>query len=252
MEPNNALALLDVEAGRNSKLLPLGFKDHNKKRNELDVNNTDGINIRARPIYGMYQSDGIASYRIAGKTYVVTANEGKWREEGRCADAARVRVAARFRIIALPGRHAIRGRLRVSSRKGTPTRTGFERLYAFGARSFSIWSENGWLHDGGTIGEAGENQPVFDSGGQFEKKIAKAFPAYFNVDDTDIEFDNKSRNSGPEPDGVAIGRMSGRTYAFIVLDREGGVMVYDISDLTPCGLWNTSILEICPRIGTMP
>jgi hypothetical protein len=106
----------------------------------------------------------------------------------------------------------------------------FERLYAFGGRSFGIWSEDGWLFDGGAAGEPGENQPVFDSGAQFEQKIAEAFPAYFNIDDTDIEFDNKSRNSGPEPDGVAIGRISGRTYAFVVLDRQGGVMVYDVSD----------------------
>jgi hypothetical protein len=230
LEPNNTLALLDVNAGRISKLLPLGFKDHSKKGNELDANNTDGINIRSWPVFGMYQPDGIASFRIAGKTYIVTANEGKWREEGPCANAARVRDLPLDPALLPFKADTLLGPLRVSSRKGINASGEFKRLYAFGARSFSIWSEDGWLFDGGAIGEPGGNQPVFDSGAQFEQEIARAFPAYFNIDDTDIEFDNKSRNSGPEPDGVAIGMMSGRTYAFIVLDREGGVMVYDVSD----------------------
>ena len=35
----------------------------------------------------------------------------------------------------------------------------------------------------------------------------------------------------PEPEGVAIGKVSGRIYAFIGLERTGGIMVYDIAYL---------------------
>ena len=89
-------------------------------------------------------------------------------------------------------------------------------LYAFGGRSFSIRDENGAL--------------VWDSGDQFEKKLAELLPAHFNSDHAASAFDNRSDNKGPEPEGVAIGRMGDKTYAFIGLERIGGVMVYDISN----------------------
>ena len=34
----------------------------------------------------------------------------------------------------------------------------------------------------------------------------------------------------PEPEGVAIGELFGRTYAFIGLERIGGIMVYEITN----------------------
>jgi hypothetical protein len=43
---------------------------------------------------------------------------------------------------------------------------------------------------------------------------------------------NRSDDKGPEPEGVAIGKLGSKTYAFIVLERIGGVMVYDISNPT--------------------
>ena len=42
--------------------------------------------------------------------------------------------------------------------------------------------------------------------------------------------DNRSDNKGPEPEGVAVGKVGGRTYAFVGLERIGGVMAYDVSN----------------------
>jgi hypothetical protein len=42
----------------------------------------------------------------------------------------------------------------------------------------------------------------------------------------------RSDNKGSKPEGVAIARIGGTVYAFIALERIGGIMVYDITD--PC------------------
>ncbi|MEO1181406.1 MAG: PEP-CTERM sorting domain-containing protein, partial [Cyanobacteria bacterium J06636_28] len=67
----------------------------------------------------------------------------------------------------------------------------------------------------------------------FEQIIAADFPELFNVNSGDPEeFDQRSDDKGPEPEGVTIGTFKGRTVALIGLERTGGVMVYDISDPT--------------------
>ncbi len=37
-------------------------------------------------------------------------------------------------------------------------------------------------------------------------------------------------DKGPEPEEIVVGEVSGSAYAFIALERIGGVMVYDVSD----------------------
>ncbi len=94
----------------------------------------------------------------------------------------------------------------------------YDALYAYGGRSFSIRDEDGKL--------------VWDSGDQFEKKLAELLPAYFNSDHAETAFDNRSDNKGPEPEGLAVGRMGAKTYVFVGLERIGGVMVYDVTTPT--------------------
>ena len=42
---------------------------------------------------------------------------------------------------------------------------------------------------------------------------------------------SRSDDKGPEPEGVDVGVINGTIYAFIGLERSGGVMVYDITDV---------------------
>ena len=106
----------------------------------------------------------------------------------------------------------------------------YDNLYAYGARSFSIRDADGAL--------------VWDSGDAFEQYIASAecmlgasrdIPCadYFNSphDEGDV-FDNRSDNKGPEPEGVTIGKLGEKTFAFIGLERMGGVMAWDVTDPT--------------------
>jgi Ca2+-binding RTX toxin-like protein len=45
-------------------------------------------------------------------------------------------------------------------------------------------------------------------------------------------FDSRSDDKGPEPEGVTTGVINDRTYAFIGLERIGGVLTYDVTDPT--------------------
>jgi PKD repeat protein len=71
---------------------------------------------------------------------------------------------------------------------------------------------------------------VFDSGSDFERITAERFPENFNNDNAESDPDGRSDNKGPEPEGLALGQVGGRYYAFIGLERVGGVMTYDITD----------------------
>ncbi|MDZ7670345.1 MAG: choice-of-anchor I family protein [Gammaproteobacteria bacterium] len=92
----------------------------------------------------------------------------------------------------------------------------FEALYGFGGRSFSIFN-------------ADTRQRVFDSGGDFETITAERLGADFNSDNDEVGGDSRSDAKGPEPEAVTLARIDGRTYAFIGLERVGGILVYDVS-----------------------
>jgi hypothetical protein len=92
----------------------------------------------------------------------------------------------------------------------------FDVLHSFGGRSFSIRDTQGNL--------------VFDSGDQLERITAALLPNYFNASNDNNTRDSRSPSKGPEPEGLAIGQAYGRTYAFVGLERIGGIASYDITD----------------------
>ncbi|MDK8462928.1 choice-of-anchor I family protein [Marinobacter sp. SS13-12] len=245
LQENNAVAELDIEAGEITAIVPLGFKDHSLIGNELDASNDDnGIAIRNWPVKGMYQPDAIASYGFNGKTYYITANEGDSRdydgfsEEFRIADLTL--DAAAFPNAAELQEDANLGRLNVTSTLGfgascdpsDPANVSlvdgkydksyvennciYSELFAYGARSFSIWSEDG--------------KRVFDSGSEFERITASLIPDNFNGNNDENSFDNRSDDKGPEPEAVTVGVINGQTFAFIGLERVGGLMVYNVTN----------------------
>ncbi len=89
----------------------------------------------------------------------------------------------------------------------------YEELYSFGARSFSIWSSDGAL--------------VFDSGDDLEEITKAAYPSRFNASNTNNTLDDRSDDKGPEPEGVTVASLFGRNYIFVMLERIGGVVVYE-------------------------
>jgi hypothetical protein len=223
LQEANALAIIDVAAAAVERVVPLGYKNHALLGNELDVSDQDGaINIKNWPIFGMYQPDAIASYQVAGQTYLITANEGDVREWGDYAEPLRlgnegyVLDATRFPDAATLKQNANLGRLNVSTATGDTDDDGdFDAIYAFGARSFSVWTDAGAL--------------VYDSGNEIELRTAKRLPGNFNSNSTANNFDNRSDDKGPEPEAVTIGHVGGTPFAFIGLERIGGFMIYDLT-----------------------
>lgn len=165
--------------------------------------------------------DAIAAYSADGETYLVTANEGDARdydgygEEERLGDL--VLDAAIFPDAAELQRDEALGRLRVSTVSVDQDGNGLvDRIAAFGARSFTIWDTAGNV--------------VFDSGSALERITAEALPEFFNSSGENETSDERSDDKGPEPEALALGELGGRVYAFVGLERIGGILVWDITD----------------------
>jgi hypothetical protein len=221
LQEANAVAVIDIDAAKVTRLIALGFKDHSKAGNGFDASDRDDkINIRTWPVRGMYQPDAIATFESGGKRYLVTANEGDTRGWTGFNEEARV-ATLKLDPVAFPNaaelqRNENLGRLTVSRATGDTDGDGdFDQLHVFGGRSFTIWSADG--------------QVVFDSGDQLEKLMAERFPRYFNSDGGG-GLDTRSDNKGPEPEGLYIATLRGRRYLFLGLERMSGTVIYDITD----------------------
>lgn len=93
----------------------------------------------------------------------------------------------------------------------------YENLYSFGSRSFTIW-------------DTSTGRAVFDSGSDMERITAQQLGGSFNASNDSNDGDDRSDDKGPEPEAVEIATINDNTFAFIALERVGGVMVYNITN----------------------
>ncbi len=224
LQEANAIAVIDIRTARVKKIFALGFKDHSKPQNKLDASDRDdAINIANWPVFGMYQPDAIETFEHNGKRYLITANEGDSRDYDAFSEEERVKDLD-LDPTAFPNADELQedeaiGRLTVTSALGDADGDGkFEKLFVLGARSFSIWN-------------AATGALVFDSGAELEQILANLLPDEFNSNHEENDsLDNRSDNKGPEPEGVTLGRVKGKLYAFLGLERIGGILVLDLTD----------------------
>lgn len=222
LQKNNAIAVIDLDTAALLDVQALPYKDHGLPGQGLDASDRDGvIAIRPWPIRVLYQPDGLAVIEIDGEAFLISANEGDPHESQGTDEYARVLELTldreQFPEADILQREENIGRLRVSRLTGDIDGDGdHDALYVLGARSFAVWTA--------------ELRLLYDSGDQFERIVARALPAYFNVSESANDFDARSDDRGPEPEVVAVGEVASRRYAFIGLERIGGVMVYDITD----------------------
>jgi hypothetical protein len=225
-QENNAVAVLDIAGAAITDIFPLGFKDHSLAENALDVSNKDDvINLATyENLYGMYQPDAIKAFEIDGQEYIITANEGDSRDYDGFSEEKRVKKLdldpTAFPDASDLQEDEVLGRLNVTTTLGDTDNDGdYDALYSYGARSFSI-----------LVPGASGIDMVFDSGSHLEQITAARLPAEFNSNnDENGSFDARSDDKGPEPEAVTVGEIDGGTYAFIGLERIGGIMVYDVS-----------------------
>lgn len=222
LQEANAFAALDIVNAKIVAVVPAGLKDHSLPGFGLDASDRDNmVNIRNWPIFGMRMPDAIASYEANGETYYVTANEGDARDYQAFTEESRLSALTldptAFPDAAMLRNNANLARLTVTRVNGDVDGDGdYDAIWAYGGRGISIFKADGTL--------------VWDSGDQFEQITASLFPQNFNASNDDNSRDNRSDNKGPEPEGISVATVGGRTYAFIALERIGGVMVYDVTN----------------------
>jgi DNA-binding beta-propeller fold protein YncE len=238
LQENNAIATVDIASAKVTSISALGTKDHSLAGMGLDPSDEDGgtntnsgtpaVKIIQAKVKGLYLPDGIASYTVAGNTYLITANEGDARadwpgfnEETRvrthCTNGLDPAVFSDAANLILDSNL---GRLRITAapnggQTGKNAAGQCNELYSFGARSFSIWDTS--------------LKRVYDSGDQMEQATQALSNVKFNASHDNNDLDARSPAKGPEPETVVTATFGSKVYAFVALERVGGVMVYDVS-----------------------
>lgn len=241
LQENNGLAVIDLE-DLSVQVVGLGAKSWAGLN--IDVQEDGAVSFgQYTGLYGVYQPDTIANFTWKDATFVVTANEGDAREyffsaadEASCLAAGglefdaddgclaytdEVKVedltAEANSALAMLQANGEADDLRVTTAMGDADGDGeYDAAYAYGARSFTIWDQNGLV--------------VYDSGDDFERITASVHGAQFNNGDDENEGDSRSENKGPEPEALTVGQVGDRTYAFIGTERMGGIFVYDVTN----------------------
>ncbi|TDU71099.1 uncharacterized protein YjiK [Prosthecobacter fusiformis] len=225
LQEANAVAVLDITTATFTSVVALGEKDFSTLL--ADFSDRDGpensnlINLTTgNPVFGLYMPDSIASFKVGEETYYVIANEGDDRNDFITSPTETITVGNGGYVLdpevfpdaATLKTNARLGRLTVSNSPGlrgdTNNDGNVDRILMYGARSFSILDSNGEM--------------IYDSGDDLETTMAAIGAPQFD--------DGRSDNKGPEPEGIEIGVIDGRTYAFVGLERHRTIVVYDVTD----------------------
>ncbi|WP_459129276.1 choice-of-anchor I family protein [Guggenheimella bovis] len=234
-QESNIIAIFDIPTLSFEKIVDLGTKDFSFDA-KMDPSDKDKVaKLRNVPILSFYMPDGMSIINIAGKDYILTANEGDTADWEGYSEEVRVAKLAGKDKIALKATNykgftqaqldqMVKdglfnedqlGRLKVTTAQGEKDGK-YETLYGFGGRSFSVLDSNANM--------------IYDSGNDFASIPMDAMPNYFNCEGTPESFDSRSDDKGVEPEGVASGYIDGVPYAFVGTERLGAIFVYDLSN----------------------
>lgn len=221
LQENNGIAEVDLEGMSITRIFGLGAKDHTKNGNSLDASNKDDIvgNFKNWPVYGLYHPDAITYAKVNGTGYLITANEGDARDYDGYSEEERVADLV-LDETAFPNAEWLQldenlGRLKTTTANGDIDNDGdFDKIYSYGARSFTIWDTNGAL--------------IYDSGDDIGMTTFDLNASLFNNDEGEV--DERSDDKGAEPESVTTLKVGDATLLFVGLERTGGTMVYDMSN----------------------
>lgn len=228
LQENNAIATLDLTTKQFTSIRTVGYQDHSQPGFALDASDQSPDVLLANwPIRGLRLPDAMAAFQVQGTTYLITANEGDAREYTALTEAVRLGSSA-YPLDATAFPHAtllkdnnVLGRLNVTNTLGDTDGDGdFDEIYAFGGRSFSILN-------------ASTGAVVHDSGDLLERLTSTdaTYGAIFNASNTTgtPARKNRSDDKGPEPEGVTTAVLRDTVYAFVSMERIGGVAVFDVT-----------------------
>lgn len=222
LQENNGIATIDLQSKTVKSIVGLGVKDYSLPMNQIDASDRDDIvgNFQNWPVLGFYHPDAITFARVRGARFLITANEGDARDYDGYSEEERVKDLT-LDPTAYPDAATLQldenlGRLKTTTANGDTDGDGdVDQIYAYGGRSFTIWS---------TLGNK-----IYDSGDQIAKTVLELDPSAFNSNEGDGT-DNRSDDKGAEPEAVETLKVGRSTLLFVGLERTGGIMVYDITN----------------------
>ena len=152
LQENNGIAVVDLRNMSISNVFGLGVKDYSLPENKMDASNKDDIvgNFQNWPVVGFYMPDAITFAKLGGADYIITANEGDSRDYDGYSEEERVENVI-LDPTAFPNAADLQmeenlGRLKITTANGDTDGDGdFDKLYTYGARSFTIWTTSGAL-----------------------------------------------------------------------------------------------------------
>ena len=228
LQENNAIAVLDLASRTYDGIWTAGFEDYSVT--PIDIDKKDGVYAPRTygSLMGIRMPDGIAAFQADGRTYLITANEGDAREWGD-EELGTFYLSEDERDFGEAGVTSPTGAI-TGENSGLEGKVVFFRTedfdgldsgrdYLFGGRTFTVYA----------VGDDGITE-VFTSGDDFESLTAQYLPDYYNCSNDNAVPDDRSGKKGPEAESVTVGEVDGRTYAFVALERTGGIMVYDVTD----------------------
>ncbi|KAA2275664.1 MULTISPECIES: choice-of-anchor I family protein [unclassified Staphylococcus] len=236
----SAIAKVDIAKGQIVQVKGLPYKDHSLAQNAMDVSDEDGKSeLRRVPVLGLLQPDGIDTYDYNGETYLLIANEGDSQDYEGYSEEKRVKklkddiqldvryyqgyTQAELDDMVENGLFDDEqlGRLKVTTSHAFKDGNGkYNALVSCGGRSFSIL-------------RASDLEMIYDSGSDIEQRVLDLLPERFNANyetADDIKVDDRSDDKGPEAENVVVGKVGSHSYAFVGLERVGGIMIYDITN----------------------
>ena len=218
----NAIAVLDLDNAQFAGIYSVGFEDYSRVAIDINKKDAEYAPKTYESLRGIRMPDGISLYEIGGKTYLLTANEGDSREWDKYLNEDERNFKKGENTSSPSGaitadNSGLKGKV-IFFDSADYDGLDSSKDYLFGGRSFTVLkvTENGL-------------EEIFDSGSKFESITDEKISANFNCSNDDKTVDDRSGKKGPEPESVTVGTVGGKTYAFIALERIGGVMVYDIT-----------------------
>ncbi len=221
LQEANAVAVIDINANAVTGIHSLGFEDYSKVSVDIDKKDEKYNPKTYESLRGIRMADAISVYTVNGTDYIITANEGDSREWGDYINEKEVNFK--------DGETSPTGKI-------TAENSGLTgKVVFFNSEDYDgLNSENDYIFGGRSVTmfkvEDDNIKEVFTSGDDFETVTAKYLPEYFNCSNDDITIDDRSGKKGPEAETVTIGKVNDKQYAFVTLERIGGVMIYDITD----------------------
>jgi hypothetical protein len=211
--------VLDLASGQYTAIHQLGTLAQT-----VDATDVDGTAVIDQTVRGLPMPDTVSVVKIGGRDYLLTANEGDARVDDR--DSSRFGAGPATALLdptvyPVDNDAGLRadselGRLNISRIDGDTDGDGLiEEITMFGTRSVSLWdAETGAL--------------VADTG-SLENQLLALDPNRHNINRDGTTIDNRSDDKGPEPEGLVSFTFDGRTYVAVGLERQNGVLIYELT-----------------------